>query len=91
VDASGKPGNPVQIWTDQPIKGPDGMRAANGHLFVAENRNGRDSMLTVTGDIAHVRVIKDGLATPTAIDPAGDMLWVGDRANDNATSIPMPK
>ena len=36
MDASGKAGNPVNIWTDQPLKGPDGMRAAGGHLFVAE-------------------------------------------------------
>src|ERR1700723_4500991 len=27
VDANGKPGAPVDIWTDQLIKGPDGMRA----------------------------------------------------------------
>jgi hypothetical protein len=90
MDATGKAGNPVNIWTDQPIKGPDGMRAAGGHLFVAENQNGRASMLTITGDIAHVTVIQTGLKTPTAIEPAGDVLWVGDRANDNATSIPMP-
>ena len=25
VDANGKPGTPVDIWTDQPIKGPDGI------------------------------------------------------------------
>jgi hypothetical protein len=37
VDASGKPGQPVDIWMGQPMKGPDGMRAANGKLFVAEN------------------------------------------------------
>jgi hypothetical protein len=90
VDASGKPGNPVNIWTDQPIKGPDGMRAAGGHLFLAENANGRASMLTITGDTAHVTVIQTGLKTPTAIEPAGDVLWVGDRANDNAVSIPLP-
>jgi sugar lactone lactonase YvrE len=91
IDASGKAGAPVQIWTDQPIKGPDGMRASNGKLFLAENRNGRASMLTVTGDIAHVVPVMDGLAAPTAIDPAGDTLWVGDRPNDKAISIPMPK
>jgi hypothetical protein len=66
------------------------MRAAGGHLFVAENVNGRDSMLTITGDTAHVTVVQSGLKTPTAIEPAGDVLWVGDRANDNAISIPMP-
>jgi sugar lactone lactonase YvrE len=90
MDASGKAGRPVNIWTDQPIKGPDGMRAAGGHLFLAENANGRDSMLTITGDTAHVTVIQTGLKTPTAIEPAGDVLWVGDRAGDTAMSIPMP-
>ncbi len=90
MDASGKAGAPVNIWTDQPLKGPDGMRAAGGHLFVAENANGRDSMLTITGDTAHVTVLQTGLKQPTAIEPAGDVLWVGDRANDNATSIPLP-
>jgi hypothetical protein len=90
MDANGKAGAPVSIWTDQPIKGPDGMRAANGHLFLAENANGRDSMLTIMGDTAHVTVIQTGLKLPTAIEPSGDVLWVGDRANDNAISIPLP-
>ena len=90
MDASGKAGNPVNIWTDQPIKGPDGMRAAGGHLFLAENAHGRASMLTITGDIARVTVIQTGLKTPTAIEPVGDVLWVGDRGNDNAISIQLP-
>lgn len=90
IDASGKAGTPVNIWTDQPIKGPDGMRAAGGHLFLAENANGRASMLTITGETAHVTVIKTGLKRPTAIEPAGDVLWVGDRLSDNAESIPLP-
>jgi len=30
IDAAGKAGQPVDIWMDQPIKGPDGMRAAGG-------------------------------------------------------------
>jgi hypothetical protein len=67
------------------------MRAAGGHLFLAENANGRDSMLTINGDIAHVTVIQTGLKTPTAIEPAGDVVWLGDLANDNAMSIPIPK
>jgi len=90
MDANGNAGTPVNIWTDQPIKGPDGMRAAGGHLFLAENANGRASMLTITGDIAHVTVIQTGLKKPTAIEPAGEVLWVGDRANDNAMSMPLP-
>jgi hypothetical protein len=48
-------------------------------------------MLTITGDTAHVTVVQTGLKAPTAIEPAGDVLWVGDRAADNATSIPLPR
>jgi hypothetical protein len=90
LDANGKAGNPVNVSTDQPLKGPDGMRAAGGHLFVAENANGRASMLTITGDTAHVTVIRTGFKKPTAIEPAGDLLWIGDRGDDNAISIPLP-
>ena len=48
IDAAGKPGQPVDIWMDQPVKGPDGMRAANGKLLVAENGSGKISVMTVT-------------------------------------------
>jgi sugar lactone lactonase YvrE len=91
VDAAGKPGQPVDIWMDQPIKGPDGMRAANGKLLVAENGSGRISIITVSGDKATVTVIKEGLNTPTAVEPAGDTIWIAERATGKAVSIPMPK
>jgi sugar lactone lactonase YvrE len=91
VDATGKAGKPVDIWMDQPVKGPDGMRAANGKLLLAENASGQIDVLTVTGDKAHVTVIKDGLKTPTAVEPAGDMIWIGERGAGKAVSIPMPK
>jgi streptogramin lyase len=91
VDANGKPGTPVQIWMDAPVKGPDGMRAANGKLLVAENGAGKVDSLTINGDIAHVTVLKDGLNVPTAVEPAGDMIWIGERGAGKADSIPMPK
>ena len=91
VDASGKPGAPVDIWMDQPVKGPDGMRAANGKLFLAENASGKISVLTVNGDKASVTVIKEGMSTPTAVEPAGDTLWIAERGAGKAVSIPMPK
>jgi len=34
------------------------MRVANGKLFVAENRSGKISSLTITGDTAHVTVMR---------------------------------
>jgi sugar lactone lactonase YvrE len=91
VDAAGKAGQPVDIWMDQPIKGPDGMRAANGKLLVAENASGKISVLTVNGDKASVTVIKEGLNTPTAVEPAGDTIWIAERGAGKAVSIQMPK
>jgi len=91
VDAAGKAGEPVDIWMDQPIKGPDGMRAANGKLIVAENGSGRISVITVNGDKASVTVIKDGLNTPTGVEPAGDTIWIAERGAGKAVSIPMPR
>ena len=91
VDAAGKPGPPVDIWMDQPVKGPDGMRAANGKLIVAENGSGKISALTVNGDKASVTVLKEGLDTPTAVEPAGDTIWIAERGAGKAVSIPLPK
>ena len=91
VDAVGKAGHPVDIWMDQPIKGPDGMRAVNGKLLVAENGSGKISIITVNGDKASVTVIKEGLKTPTAVEPAGDVIWIAERGAGKAVSIPMPK
>jgi hypothetical protein len=91
VDAAGKAGQPVDIWMDQPVKGPDGMRAANGKLFVAENGSGKISAITVDGDKASVIVIKEGLKTPTAVEPAGDTLWIAERGAGKAVPISMPK
>jgi sugar lactone lactonase YvrE len=91
VDPAGKAGPAVEIVLDQPVKGPDGMRAANGKLLVAENGSGKISVLTVNGDKATVTVIKEGLKTPTAVEPAGDTIWIAERGAGKAVSIPMPK
>jgi hypothetical protein len=46
---------------------------------------------TVDGDKAHVTVIKEGLKTPTAVEPAGDTIWIAERGAGKAVAIPMPK
>jgi len=91
VDASGKPGAPVEISMDQPVQGPDGMRAANGKLFTAENKSGKISVITVNGDKGTVAVIKDGLKTPTGVEPAGNTLWITERGTGKVLSIPLPQ
>jgi sugar lactone lactonase YvrE len=91
VDAAGKAAPAVEIVLDQPLKGPDGMRAANGKLLVAENGAGKISAIMITGDKGVVTVLKEGLATPTAVEPAGDTIWIAERGTGKAVSIPMPK
>lgn len=91
VNGDGKAGEPVDIWMDQPVKGPDGMRAANGKLIVAENRSGNISVITVNGDKASITVLKKGLQTPTAVEPAGNTLWIAERGAGKAVSVPLPK
>jgi sugar lactone lactonase YvrE len=88
---SGKAGAPVEIAMDQPVSKPDGMRAANGKIFVAENGGGKISVLTINGDKASVTVIKDGLKTPTGVEPVGDTIWFTERAIGKAESMAMPK
>ena len=66
------------------MKGPDGMRAANGKLIVAESGSGRISIITVNGDKASVKVIKEGLNTPIAVGPAGETIWIAERGAGKA-------
>jgi hypothetical protein len=49
------------------------------------------SVLTVNGDKATVTVIKEGLTTPTAVEPDGGTIWIAERGAGKAVSIPMPK
>ena len=79
TNADGSAGKPTLIALSQPVTRPDGMRALGGRLFVAENGAGKVSELKLeAGDKATVVVIKDGFNTPTAVEPVGDTLWVGE-------------
>jgi hypothetical protein len=91
MDANGKAGKPVAIWLDKPIKGPDGMRAANGKLFLSENEAVKIDLVTVSGETATVTVLKEGLAVPTSVEPAGGALWYNELEANRALSMPQPK
>jgi sugar lactone lactonase YvrE len=87
VDAAGKAGHVVEIILDQTMKGPDGMRGASGKLLVAENGSGKLSVVAINGDKGTVTVIEDGLKTPTAVEPAGDTIWIAERAAGKAVQF----
>ena len=86
--ADGKPLAPVDIWMDAPVKAPDGMRTMGGKLLQAEGGSGKITLLTINGDTAHVTVLKDGLKTPTAMEPAGDTIWIAERGASQVVAIP---
>ena len=54
----GNAGKPVDIWMDKPVKGPDGMRAANGKMFLTENGADKIDMVTVSGGDASITVLQ---------------------------------
>ena len=76
IGTEGGAGAPVEIALSQSLSGPDGMRAQRGKLYIAENRSSRVTELTLVGDRATVRVLKDGYQTATGVAPAGDTIWV---------------
>ena len=65
--------------------------AANGKMFVANGGSGTVAALTIKDDTAHVTILKDGIATPTGIEPAGDTLWYTERGVGKVWSMAMPK
>jgi streptogramin lyase len=89
-DAQGK-ARPVEIFMDKLVKNPDGMREAGGRLYVAENGSGKVHYLTISGDTAKVTVFREGLKTPTGVQPHGNTIWVPERGADKGTALPVPK
>ena len=87
---SAKPGAPVQIHTPRVLKSPDGMRAHNGVMYLAESGNGTVSAITVKNDVATLKTIKTGLEGPCALEPHGKTLWVVERPAHRVTAVPIP-
>ena len=71
-------GAPLQIALSRPISRPDGMRAGRQAPVPGRNGAGRVSEFVMDGDKATVVTIKEGFDTPTAVQPRGNVLWVGE-------------
>ncbi|MBV9550794.1 MAG: hypothetical protein JO256_14080 [Alphaproteobacteria bacterium] len=91
LDAAGKAGDPQQLLTNVLLKAPDGMRAANGKLYLAEGGNHQVDLVTIKGDRATITPLKTGLNAPTAVEVHGDVLWVGDRGGAKAVAVQLKK
>jgi outer membrane protein assembly factor BamB len=74
--ADGSAGQVTELQPSQKLDHCDGMRkyGANGLLLV--EGAGRFDVLTLDGDRAAVRVLKDGMKVPVSVTQVGDTAWV---------------
>jgi len=76
VKADGTAGAIVPIETSMPLGRPDGLRTAGPNKLIQAEQEGRVTELTINGDRAEVRVVKDGLTRPAGVTILGDSAFV---------------
>jgi sugar lactone lactonase YvrE len=68
----GKFSGVTELKLSQPVAGPDGFRLISGKRFLlAEGNSGKVDEVTIDGDNATVRPLKEGLASPPGVTMAG--------------------
>jgi sugar lactone lactonase YvrE len=92
VKADGSSGAIAKLETSKPLQSPDGMRSVGAKTILLVEGAGRLDEVTINGDKAEIKVIKDGLTGPTAVTLAGGMAYVSEaRLNlRNAPGDPGP-
>lgn len=76
VNADGGAGTIVKIETSMPLSRPDGLRSVGPRTLIQAEGQGRFTELTIDGNRANVRVIKDGLSGATGVTLVGDTALV---------------
>jgi sugar lactone lactonase YvrE len=76
VNTDGSAGTIVKIETSMPLGRPDGLRAVGPKTLIQAEGQGRFTELTIDGDRANVRVVKDGLSGATGVTLIGDNAFV---------------
>lgn len=72
VNADGSAGPLVPIETSQPFVRPDGLRSVGPRTLLQAEQQGRVTELTIDGNRAEVRVLRDGLTRPSGVTLVGD-------------------
>ncbi len=71
-DKDGKFSGVTQLQLSDKAAGPDGLRLISGRRFLqAEGNSGKITEVTIDGDKATIRVLKDGLVSPPGVTMAG--------------------
>ena len=71
VNADGAPGTITPIETAVPLSRPDGLRAVGPRTLIQAEQSGRLTELTITGNRAEVRVIRDNLPSAAGVTVIG--------------------
>jgi hypothetical protein len=69
-------GTIVKIETSMPLSRPDGLRTVGPRTLIQAEGQGRFTELTIDGNRANVRVVKDGLSGATGVTLLGDTALV---------------
>ena len=78
VKADGSAGTITKLETSRPLQTPDGMRSVGNKTMLLVEGAGRLDEVTINGDKAEIKVLKEGLTGPTAVTLAGGMAYVSE-------------
>ena len=76
VNADGSAGALVPIETSLPLSRPDGLRAVGPRTLLQAEGQGRVAELTINGNRADVRVLREGLTAASGVTLVGDTAFV---------------
>ena len=76
VNPDGSAGAIVPIETSMPLVRPDGLRTAGPRKLIQAEQQGRVAELTISGNRAEVRVLKEGLTRAAGVTVVGDTALV---------------
>ncbi len=66
----------TELKLSEPVKGPDGFRPISGNRFLlAEGNSGRIDEVTIRGDDAQIRVLREGLNSPPGVTLVGNTAY----------------
>jgi streptogramin lyase len=76
VSTDGSAGTIAKIETSMPLSRPDGLRTVGPRTLIQAEGQGRFTELTIDGNRANVRVVKDGLTAATGVTVVGNTVLV---------------
>jgi sugar lactone lactonase YvrE len=93
VNKDGSAGKITKLETSRPLMQPDGMRSVGSKTMLLVEGAGRLDEVTIDGDKAEIKVLKEGLTGPTAVTLAGGTAYVTEAKlalRNDATKDPGP-